>query len=74
VPSAPAHRRILGGNVRAYRKRLDLTQERLAEKAGVSVVFVSLLENGWRTASIDTLLNLARALNVRIEDLVRGMK
>jgi transcriptional regulator with XRE-family HTH domain len=68
------HRRVLGENLRRYRKRAGLTQERLAEKAGLSVVFLSLLENGWRDASIDSLLKLAKSLEVRLEDLVRGIK
>jgi transcriptional regulator with XRE-family HTH domain len=46
----------------------------LAEKADLSVVFISLLENGWRTVSVDRLLRIAKALNVTIEELVRGVK
>jgi DNA-binding XRE family transcriptional regulator len=74
VPSVPAHRRVFGDNLRSYRKRANLTQEKLAEKAGLSVIFVSLLENGWRTASMDSLLRIAKALNVELSDLVRGVK
>jgi transcriptional regulator with XRE-family HTH domain len=70
----PMHRRVLGEKVRTYRKRAKLTQEKLAEKASLSVVFISLLENGRRTVSVDSLLRIARALKVRIEDLVHGMK
>jgi len=65
---------VLGDNLRANRKLRKLTQERLAEKAGLSVVFLSLLENGRRTASFDSLVKLAKALNVGLEDLVRGIK
>jgi transcriptional regulator with XRE-family HTH domain len=68
------HRRVLGDNLRSYRKRANLTQEKLAEKVGLSVVFVSLLENGWRTASMDSLLRIAKALKVELSDLVRGVK
>jgi y4mF family transcriptional regulator len=68
------HRRVLGANLRSHRKRAKLTQEKLAEKAGLSVVFISLLENGWRTASLDALLRIAKALGVDLEDLVRGVK
>jgi transcriptional regulator with XRE-family HTH domain len=64
----------LGDRLRSYRKRAKLTQETLAEKAGLSVVFISLLENGWRTVSVDALLRVAKALNVDLEDLVRGVK
>lgn len=74
MPSAPRHRQILGDNLRNYRKQANLTQERLAEETDLSVVFISLLENGWRTASLDTMLRIAKALKVTLEDLVRGVK
>jgi y4mF family transcriptional regulator len=74
VPSVPLHRRALGDTLRTYRKQSKLTQETLAEKAGLSVVFISLLENGHRTVSVDALLRIARALGVELKDLVRGLK
>ena len=74
VPHVPPHRRVLGDNLRKLRKRANLTQEKLAEKTGLSVVFLSLLENGWRAASIDSLLKIAEALGVSLEDLVQGIK
>jgi len=57
-----------------HRKRAKLTQEALAEKTGLSVVFISLLENGRRTVSVDALLRIARALHVELKDLVRSIK
>jgi len=74
VPSAPLHRRVLGERVRTYRERAKFSQEKLAEKANLSVVFISLLENGWRTISVDALLRIAKALRVELEDLVKGVK
>ena len=74
MPAVPTHRRVLGQNISAYRKRARLTQEKLAEKADLSVVFISLVENGWRELSINALRRIAKALNVRLEDLVRGVK
>jgi transcriptional regulator with XRE-family HTH domain len=73
VPSVPTHRRILGDAVRTHRKRLKMTQEKLAEKSGLSVVFLSLLENGHRTISVDSLLRIAKALGVRGRDLMDGL-
>ncbi|MCU0783344.1 MAG: helix-turn-helix domain-containing protein [Verrucomicrobia bacterium] len=64
----------MGDRLREYRKRAKLTQETLAEKAELSVVFISLLENGWRTISLDSLLRIARVLDVELEDLVHGIK
>lgn len=74
MPAVPHHRRILGQNIRAARKRAKLTQEKLAEKTWLSVVFLSLLENGWRTASLEALLAIAKAAKVELEDLVRGVR
>ena len=65
---------MLGDNLRAFRKRAKLSQEKLAERAGLSVVFISLLENGWRTVSVDALLRIAKSLRVELEELVRGVK
>ena len=55
-------------------KRAKLTREKLTEKTGLYVVFISLLENGWRTVSVDSLLKIAKSFKVEIEDLVNGMK
>jgi len=70
VPSVPKHRRALGEAIRVHRKQAKLTQEAIAEKTGLSVVFISLLENGHRTVSVDALLRIAKALGIRLRDLV----
>ena len=46
----------------------------MAEKSGLSVVFLSLLENGHRTISVDALLRIARALDLELKELLRGIK
>jgi transcriptional regulator with XRE-family HTH domain len=63
----------LGETIREHRKRANLTQESIAEKTGLSVVFISLLENGHRTVSVDALLKIAKSLGVRIRDLVNEL-
>jgi len=73
VPSVSRQRRVLGQNIRAYRKQAELSQEELAEKASLSVIFLSLLENGHRTASFDSLLRIAKALGIKLENLVHGV-
>lgn len=47
-----------------------MSQERLAELAGLSVVFISNLENGRRRASICTYKELASALGMSLSELV----
>jgi len=47
-----------------------MTQEELAEAAGISLDFVSLLERGQRSPSFKTLEHLSKALGVSVRDLL----
>lgn len=49
-------------NIRSARRSAKLSQEALAQKAGISVSYVSMLERGQRTPPLDTLETLAKAL------------
>ena len=55
-----------------WRRRADLTQAQLAAKVGVSQAFLAQLERGTRTGPVGLHAKLARALGVRIEDLLSG--
>jgi transcriptional regulator with XRE-family HTH domain len=66
------HRRLLGEAVRATRKEAGFSQEKLAEKADLSTVFISRIERGVESPSVDNLLKIAKALGVRMRDLVDG--
>jgi transcriptional regulator with XRE-family HTH domain len=60
---------ILAKNVKALRYVSRLSQEDLAERLGVAVQTVSAIERGVRKPSLDTIVGLARALDVRVADL-----
>ncbi len=62
---------IASHNLRLQRQRRKLTQEQLADKAGMSVAYVSLLERGERTPPLDTLEQLAKALRVEPLELLQ---
>jgi transcriptional regulator with XRE-family HTH domain len=64
------HRRLLGEAVRAERKAAGLSQEKLAEKADLSTVFISRVERGKESPSVDNLVKIAKALSIRVRDLV----
>jgi transcriptional regulator with XRE-family HTH domain len=49
---------------------LGLTQEQLAEKAGLHWTFISGVERGIRNISILKLHRIATSLGVRLRDLV----
>ena len=68
--ATPQHRRLLGEAIRAKRKEASITQEKLAEKANLSTVFISRIERGRESPSVDSLLKIAQALGVRVRDLV----
>ena len=52
------------------RKKAEFTQERLAEKTGLSTTFIGLLETGQRRASMKSLQKIASALGVKGKDLI----
>ncbi|MFJ1650121.1 helix-turn-helix transcriptional regulator [Streptomyces sp. NPDC088337] len=61
----------IGDRIRSLREFRDLTQEQLADRAGVHVDTIRKLEQGVRqSARITTLRALARALDVQLERLV----
>lgn len=72
--SVPKHRRLLGLAIRSARHASGLTQERLAEKADLSTVFISMLENGRMTVSLDSLHRIAKSMGVTLGDLVSKIR
>jgi transcriptional regulator with XRE-family HTH domain len=52
---------------------MELTQEKLAEKAGLHHNFIGEVERGNMETSLTSLLKIAKALNVRVIDLVRDI-
>jgi transcriptional regulator with XRE-family HTH domain len=62
-----------GKNVAAQRARSGLTQEELAERAGMHRTEVSLIENGGRRPRLETLLKLAGTLGTPPETLLDGI-
>ncbi len=72
MPAVRKHRRLLAEAVRARRKEAGLSQEKLAEKADLSTVFISRIERGAESPSVDNLVKIARALRVLAQDLVDG--
>lgn len=58
-----------GENIRARRKMAGITQQELADKAGLNVQTVRSYEAGKYQPKIDTLLTLAKALDCTVFDL-----
>ncbi|HVI75915.1 MAG TPA: helix-turn-helix transcriptional regulator [Anaeromyxobacteraceae bacterium] len=60
------------GNVRRLRAKKKLSQKSLADKVGISVSYVSMLERGQRSPPLETVEKMARALGVTPANLLGG--
>lgn len=63
----------LGQNVRRRRETRELTQEKLAEKAGLDPTYISGIERGLRNPGIKNVARLARALGFTTAELCKGV-
>jgi transcriptional regulator with XRE-family HTH domain len=62
----------VGHRLRALRKATNLSIRSLAERSGLSVNTLSLIENGKTSPSVSTLHQLAQSLNVPITSFFEG--
>lgn len=61
---------ILGRRVRHYRNRADLTLDQLGELIGKPAPYLSLLENGKKEPRVNLVVDIARALDVDVAELL----
>lgn len=65
----------LGAKIRKLRKQLDMTQEKLAEKAEIDTSYLGQIERGERSSpSITIVSKIAHALNVNEGELLNDRK
>lgn len=61
-----------GGNVRRSRVKVGLSQEALADRAGLHRTYVGAVERGERNITLVSAQRIADALQVKLSDLVRA--
>jgi transcriptional regulator with XRE-family HTH domain len=71
VISGQKLRAILGKGIRFYRQQRQLSQAALAEKADISITFLSNIERGLKYPTSDTLSAIANGLGVEVYELFR---
>ena len=59
-----------GKNVQEYRKARQLSQEQLAELAGVHRTYIGMIERAEKNITLCNIRKIAKALNVKIGQLV----
>lgn len=65
--------RCVGSRVRELRIAAGLSQEELADRAGLHRTYVGGIERGERNIGVLNLFGLARALKVSPSELLRGI-
>lgn len=64
--------KIIGKRIKEVRKQKGLSQEKLAEMAEISTQYMSQIETAARNVSFRSLLNIAKALEVSMDELLYG--
>jgi len=62
-----------GKKVREERKKLGLSQEVLAEKAGVHRTYIGMIERGEKNITLANIQKVSKALKVKISKLTEGL-
>ena len=62
--------RAIGKRIKIERIKTDLTQKKLAEMSGVSPTHMSNVETGTTRVSLTTMVAIANALGVTLDDLM----
>lgn len=65
--------KMMGFRIGTQRRAIEMTQEELAEKVGVSVKHISAIETGRTRANIELLYDIATSLGVTIDCFTFGI-
>lgn len=61
--------RLLGERIRSFRKRKGLSQEELAHRATFSTSFISDIERGIKSPTMESMYKITTALDISLEEL-----
>lgn len=61
----------LGKRIRWFRRKLDLSQEKLSEKSDISATYLGHIEQGIKAPSLSVLIRLANSLQIEIWKLFK---
>ncbi|HPX46367.1 MAG TPA: helix-turn-helix transcriptional regulator [Bacteroidales bacterium] len=62
-----------GKRIANLRKELGISQEKFALKIGIDRTYYSSIENGKHSVSLEKVDQIAKGLNVSLEELFRGI-
>ena len=59
-----------GKRIREERNKLGISQEELAERAGVHRTYIGMLERGEKNITLKNIKKIAKALKIKISNLL----
>ena len=62
--------RMIGKRIRLYRESKKWTQEEFAEKVGLSLTYIGMLERGDKIPKLETFIRIANTLEVSADMLL----
>ena len=65
--------KAMGRRIREKRNEVKLTQEKLAEMIDISPSHIGEIERGTSVCSLEVLVNIATALDLNLDTLVKGI-
>lgn len=63
----------VGRNIRTYRRKRGISQEKLAQRADLTLSFIGVVERGRKGLSAKSVYAIARALDVPVQKLYEGV-
>lgn len=69
---SPSKKSTIANNIKKYRQKLGISQDRLSKMADVTYNTIIKIESGGsQNPTIDTLSKIAKALGVSVDDLIQ---
>lgn len=63
----------IGSRIKAIRKRENLSQEKLAELAGLNTSYIGQIERGDKNPSVETVYKISKALKIDVSVLFENL-
>ena len=73
MPQSAKIYRVVGETIRAERKKVRWSQEKLAEKADLNRNYIGEIERAEKKITLETLEKIAKAFRLHVRDLLRDV-
>ena len=64
--------KLFGSRLKQHRSQKEMSQEFLADRSGLDRTYISGLERGVRNPSLTCIFQVAKGLEIEVEELING--